>query len=667
MDTETWQRLELERDPFPHTGPDDLFLQTPGLSQRLSLFVQLVQSSDLTLLLLGDPGVGKSTFAARAPSQLDESWRVLNWHAFRGAAPGDMLQVLTHGFAVTPGDSADELTFESLIDHLQALRASGHNSLLIVDDADDLGDPELQMLMHLSANSPLRLALAGTATLAERLTSSPNGGSDAGFAHRISLSELTLPQTADYMQARLTRSGWEGVNPFNAEVCTSVFEESHGNPGAIHRAAAAVLEDIPLEPLPSPPNLERDEAHPRMDPVRMDPSQVRARLTTHAPIQPRITLHSRRHRVPSMRTLGFIGIGVVVFAGLVFALLRDPSEPSEPLPTDTDIAHISPDSNDAAPNLQPALIEPPPAPQSTSTSSDLPLAPPARPTAVLAKPGRALPPGPVVLAPADSTATPNARSAVTPSATASPRPRARPARLVGPDPSEIRAAIAAAARAAEESVPARSTLASAPDADASAAAVTDTLINGAAADPAVAASGRAQPTVTLAGSFPRPRFLQRRRRGEPALDTVATTPPSSGGVAVEERSIPSPPTVPARVSTTITAATSEDPRAPEPVAPAIWLSPVNAERYTVQLIVLGAVDKADEFISLYSLRDALVVALRTPDSKPLFAVIDGLHDARDDALAAIRRLPPGVRQERPWPRRIGAILNMAVSVRAPRR
>ena len=87
----------------------------------------------------------------------------------------------------------------------------------------------------------------------------------------------------------------------------------------------------------------------------------------------------------------------------------------------------------------------------------------------------------------------------------------------------------------------------------------------------------------------------------------------------------------------------------------------------MQLIVLGAVDKADEFISLYSLRDALVVALRTPDSKPLFAVIDGLHDARDDALAAIRRLPPGVRQERPWPRRIGAILNMAVSVRAPRR
>ena len=60
MQADLWQKLGLERNPFPESGPDDVFLQTPAINQRLSLFAQLIRASDLTLLLLGESGIGKA-------------------------------------------------------------------------------------------------------------------------------------------------------------------------------------------------------------------------------------------------------------------------------------------------------------------------------------------------------------------------------------------------------------------------------------------------------------------------------------------------------------------------------------------------------------------------------------------------------------------------------
>ena len=81
MQADLWQKLGLERNPFPESGPDDVFLQTPAINQRLSLFAQLIRASDLTLLLLGESGIGKSTFLQRIGSTLGEEWRLVHWQA----------------------------------------------------------------------------------------------------------------------------------------------------------------------------------------------------------------------------------------------------------------------------------------------------------------------------------------------------------------------------------------------------------------------------------------------------------------------------------------------------------------------------------------------------------------------------------------------------------
>lgn len=678
MQRDTWQQLGLERDPFPIDGPDDLYLQTSGLNQRLSLCAQLVQSSDLTVLLLGERGAGKSMFLQRLAGQFSEDWLVVSWRAFTGAAPGDLLQVLTAGYAMTPGDAGVELTFESFREHMQALRGAGQNALLLVDDAERLGEEELQFVLDLAGSSEMRLVLAGTDALSARISSTQTDGGDAELVHRIAMAELTQAQTTDYVRARLMRSGWDRESPFSDEVCEQIFSESDGNPGRIHAAATRFLEGGE-DPLAAPPPSDQ-RAAPRLETVSIDPDAVRARLTTHAPIQPRITLH-QPPRGPSLQTIGYAALSLLLVGGLAYALFSlgdgadDPA--SQPQPAPVAIPELTPAPDGTYPELNRA--PPPPAP------------------AVLADSGEAAAPGPVDLnapvasATEDSNSEQGARTLETADAATSedsaesestaaatpsidlPRPRARPETFVTPEQVAAEEAAARAQAAAEEAA-ARAELASeaAANEDRDPIGSLATAISGngdGSASESPAAGG-------VLGALPRPRFPNRRRRGdvplpgdapapEPApaaAPAPAPTPATSPAVVIEERSVPSAPA-------TATLASVDDPTRPDPAAPLPadnWLARANGEQYTLQLIVLGSEGSADAFARRHQIANALVVTLRTPDGKPLFAVAQGVFDARDTALAAVRRLPPDVRRENPWPRRVGSLMGAALDVRAVR-
>ncbi|MEM7406101.1 MAG: AAA family ATPase [Pseudomonadota bacterium] len=672
MQRETWQELGLERDPFPTDGPDDLYLQTSGLNQRLSLCAQLVQSSDLTVLLLGETGAGKSMFLQRLAGQFSEDWLVVSWHAFTGAAPGDLLQVLTAGFAMTPGDAGVDLTFESFREHMAALRGAGQSALLLVDDAERLGEDELQFVLDLAGSSELRLVLAGTDALSTRVGKTQPGGGDAELVHRIAMAELTQAQTIDYLRARLMRSGWQEESPFTDEVCEQIFVESDGNPGRIHAAAAQFLQsggETPVAPGSSAPG-----GTPRLETVSIDPDAVRARLTTHAPIQPRITLH-QPPRGPSLQTIGYAALSLLLVGGLAYALfsLGDGADEPDSLPQPAPVA---------IPELTPA-----PAPE--SGYPELNRAPPPPPPAVLADTGEAAPSGPVDLnapvagqpeagpageasavgEPGSGLSDEDATPETTPG-TAMPRPRPKPGAFVTPE--QVAAEEAAArAEAAAEAATERTTDTAGDATGDPIAALASSLASEAERDTAETTGVSA-----VLGALPRPRFPARRRRGDvdlpssapipaptPAVASAPTpAPASTPAVIIEERSIPS-------TAQPADAAGSDDPTRPDPAAPLPannWLTRANPDQYTLQLIVLGSEASADAFARRHQVGNALVVTLRTPNGKPLFAVAQGVFEARDTALAAVRRLPPDVRRENPWPRRVGSLVGAALDVRQVR-
>ena len=134
-----------------------------------------------------------------------------------------------------------------------------------------------------------------------------------------------------------------------------------------------------------------------------------------------------------------------------------------------------------------------------------------------------------------------------------------------------------------------------------------------------------------------------RRAPRERRDEVAAAP-AAAPAAVESR--PAPPTQ-------------------AEVGANTWLRDRDEDHFTIQLIALGTASATADFIQRNGVRNALVVNLKTPDAKPLFAVVQGVYDRREKALDAIRRMPPGLRQESPWPRHIGTLLEAARDVRSP--
>ena len=565
-----WQAMGLTQDPFPDHGPDDIFLQTPALGQRLSLFTQLTQASDLTLLLIGEHGIGKTTFLGRIAQLLEDGWHIANLRANPETTFDEIQEQLRDALASELVADEDAPTDDApLGGQLETLAANGYRALVVVDDAQLLGDEALVQLLELGQQ--VRLALAGDPSLAERITAVGESmtSSDAGLVHRIVLGELNSPQTTDYLRARLSRSGYTGTTPFTSEVCGQIYQRARGVPGIINTLASEFLESEPLA-------VDDDEAI-ELDPPTHDVATVKAKLTTHAPIQPRISLHTEPGRQGLRQTKPLIAIGVIVAALFtagygVYAWWNA----EDPDATETsDSTNPAPESPVPEPDVDSSLDERYP---------ELPAAPP--------------PPPPNVLAD-----------------TAAPLVDALP-----PPTAEDTAAPA-----------------SVEDATGDAARVAVANLNLAPLNemsPSDASAGPGDAEV-----LPRPRRAPRQRRDEVAA--VAATP-----AAVETRPAPAAIT-------------------PSPASPgSTWLESGDKDRFTVQLIALGSASATREYIARHRLTDALIVSLKTPDAKPLFAVVQGVYDRRDRALDAIRRMPAPLRQEAPWPRHIGTLLEAAHNVRA---
>jgi DamX protein len=556
-----WQAMGLTQDPFPDHGPDEIFLQTPALGQRLSLFTQLAQASDLTLLLVGERGIGKTTFLGRIAHLLEEGWHIANLSAHRETTSEAVHEQLHHALAAGfPSDGSATLDDASLNGKLETLAADGYRTLVVVDDAHLLEDRALVQLLELGQH--VRLALAGEPPLAQRITavSENMASSDAGLVHRIVLGELNSPQTTDYLRARLSRSGYTETTPFTSEVCGQIYQRSRGVPGTINALASEFLE---LDPIASD-----GDGVIELGPHSHDTATVKAKLTTHAPIQPRISLHTGpshqsllRHAKPvAALTMLIMALGAAGYGILGWLSADTPDVAETPKPDSAPAVSIETDA--PYPELPAAPAPPPP-----SVLADT-----AAPLVETLPTVAAAPDSP---APADNSASEDVQEVVA---------NLNLARLTETPASET---------------------------------------NTRDADPDV---------------LPRPRRAPRQRRDEVEAASLA------------------PAVVETRPTPTATAT--------ERTGASTWLESGDKDRFTVQLIALVTADAARQYIKRYQLADALIVSLKTPDAKPLFAVVHGVYDRRERALDAIRRMPAPVRRAAPWPRHIGTLLEAAHEVRA---
>lgn len=233
-------RFGLQREPFAAAPDPTFFCADSALTQRLDMLQNLTEFGMLLLLVIGEPGVGKTSVLQQYLQRANSNWQVCHLEADALGNAHDLVEDLAGGFHVPGADLAQLRT------QLDQMQAQGQLAVLVVDDAERLPDAVLRTLLELSGaagetGKRLRLVLFGTEPLRDKLAAlSPE---HADNTHVFSIPPLSELQTAAYLQHRLKVAGQKEDAVFTPAQIKGIVKASHGVPARINARARQLLID----------------------------------------------------------------------------------------------------------------------------------------------------------------------------------------------------------------------------------------------------------------------------------------------------------------------------------------------------------------------------------------------------------------------------------------
>ncbi|MCP8467454.1 AAA family ATPase [Pseudomonas sp. ZM23] len=221
---------QFSHDPFAPRVPGFKFFP----AQRKPVLGQLhhlARYSHLLLAVTGPLGSGKTLLRQALVASTNKD--AVSSVVISGRSVADettLLRQLAQGLGIT------QVSTESILAKVAQLAITGQDVYLLVDDAEQLRDDALEVLLLLAAgNSEARLHvfLFGEQALLSRLEVLSEG--EERF-HAIELQPYSEEETREYLAQRLEGAG-QGIELISADLLGDIHEQSGGWPGVINQVA----------------------------------------------------------------------------------------------------------------------------------------------------------------------------------------------------------------------------------------------------------------------------------------------------------------------------------------------------------------------------------------------------------------------------------------------
>jgi type II secretory pathway predicted ATPase ExeA/septal ring-binding cell division protein DamX len=247
--TNYWQYFHLHCDPFTMHA-DESLIYLPGYwEEMLDLIQYITHYKNQLVVITGSNGIGKTVLADLFETQLGESVHCVKIAAEQSTSVMRLLEFLSDAFLVPwqPEASIEQL----LDDQLHAFQHKEKNCLLLIDNAQLLPIESLEALLYFVAqqsDSQMRfhIALFGESTVRQTLQRMLDPTEEA-LVHFLTIEPLSLEETEQYLNYRLSAANWQDANPMSEEVVARIYRLSEGNPARINRIARRFLLDLLIE------------------------------------------------------------------------------------------------------------------------------------------------------------------------------------------------------------------------------------------------------------------------------------------------------------------------------------------------------------------------------------------------------------------------------------
>jgi general secretion pathway protein A len=228
----------LQDKPF-NPAPDPRFLYlSPGHRESLAQLLYGVQEHQGFILLTGEIGTGKTTLLRTLLGRLDAN--TASAFLFDTTLPfEDLLEYILEDFGVAkPGESNVQRRI-ALNNFLIERRRAGQNSVLILDEAQNLDLQALEQIRLLSnfetqTEKLLQILLVGQPELLDKLDRPELRQLKQRINLRCRILPLTAEQTRDYIRTRLRIAGATDLGLFSDAAIVRIVEYTGGVPRLIN-------------------------------------------------------------------------------------------------------------------------------------------------------------------------------------------------------------------------------------------------------------------------------------------------------------------------------------------------------------------------------------------------------------------------------------------------
>ena len=238
--------FQLSHRPFAPAPSADRYVPTASLEQARQTLVRKIERGEGPGLVIGPAGSGKSLLLQVLGQHFRGRFLVALLASSRLCTRRALLQNILFELKLPYRDMDEGELRLSLIDHLEPRTGGGDGLLLLVDEAHTLPLrllEEIRLLTNLvkGGESRVRLVLAGSMTLEERLANPKLESFHQRIAARCYLQPMGRDETIYYVQEQVRRSGGVPEAIFTADALRAIHTATDGIPRLVNQVCDHAL------------------------------------------------------------------------------------------------------------------------------------------------------------------------------------------------------------------------------------------------------------------------------------------------------------------------------------------------------------------------------------------------------------------------------------------
>jgi general secretion pathway protein A len=240
-------RTGRRRRLFPNTPDTEFYYPATGHERALARLQQAIADGEGLVLLAGEPGTGKTLLCHCLLERLGPEIACAFLTNSHFSNPAGLLQALLYEFSLPHENLGEQGLRLALTDFLLKNYSQNRQTLVIVDEAQNLGSgplEELRLLGNLEARGgkAVHILLSGQMGALECVNRPEMEAFRQRLATRLILDRLSLEEAADYLNQHVRASGARLDAVFTEEAVGLLARATKGVPRLLNQAAHQAIQ-----------------------------------------------------------------------------------------------------------------------------------------------------------------------------------------------------------------------------------------------------------------------------------------------------------------------------------------------------------------------------------------------------------------------------------------